>query len=165
MRRLIIAFIITIVLGVGIYFLTTLFTGQEEDIPTNKEKAEEKEEYAVSNWQKITIEDLKEKLEAKEEIVLFIGKTEDENTKKVSTNLGNIDNIDSLNVYYLEKTEEMNEDTLYQNFLTTYPDLSNYMNFTPVILVFRENVLIGGLPGGVEEKNLINFLKYTEVFA
>ena len=51
----------------------------------------------------------------------------------------------------------------YQNLLASYPELNNYMNFTPVILVFRNKEFIGGLPGEVEKKNLIHFLEYTEV--
>lgn len=165
MKRLLITFIVTIVLGVGLYFLVTIFTDKnEEEIPVNKEETIEKEEFDISNWTAISIEDLLEVLQNNEEVIIFVGNKDDENTKKVSTTLGNTENIDSLNIYYLEKGENINENTSYQTLLTTYPTLSNYMNFTPVILVFRENTLIGGLPGGVEEKSLVQFFEYTEVF-
>ena len=165
MRRLIIAFVITIVLGVGIYCLTTFIFKDKEEVTVNKEEenSEETYDFNISYGTKISLEEMGETISNNEEVIILIGNEEEDTTKKVSSILGNVENIDSLNVYYLEKEEMVSNETLYQSLFTTYPELSNYLNFTPVILVFKDNTLIGGLPGGVEEKNIVNFLEYTEV--
>ena len=71
--------------------------------------------------------------------------------------------MQNINIYYLERQDDISLSLSYQNLLASYPELNNYMNFTPVILVFRNKEFIGGLPGEVEKKNLIHFLEYTEV--
>lgn len=164
MRRLIIAFVITIVLGVGIYCLTTFIFKDREEVAVNKEEnVKEIYKFDISYGTKISLKEMEEAISNNEETVIFIGNEEEDATKKVSSILGKLENIDSLNIYYLEREEMVSNENLYQSLFTTYPELSNYMNFTPVILVFKDNTLIGGLPGGVEEKNIVNFLEYTEV--
>ena len=162
MRRLVIVFILTIVVGVGIYLISTMVFNQEE-----KKVLEEKETEPIlfddSYSKEITIDHFEEEIKNNEQMIIFIGRKEEEATKKVSNVLKKVENIDELNVYYLEKEEKINEQPSYQNLLSTYKELSNYMNFTPVILVFKNNTFIGGLPGEVEEKNLLQFLEYTEV--
>ncbi len=162
MRRLVIVFILTIVVGVGIYLISTMIFNQEE-----KKVLEEKETEPIlfddSYSKEITIDHFEEEIKNNEQMIIFIGRKEEEATKKVSNVLKKVENIDELNVYYLEKEEKINEQPSYQNLLSTYKELSNYMNFTPVILVFKNNTFIGGLPGEVEEKNLLQFLEYTEV--
>ena len=84
MKRLLITFIVTIVLGVGLYFLVTIFTDKnEEEIPVNKEETIEKEEFDISNWTDISIEDLLEVLQNNEEVIIFVGNKDDENTKRI----------------------------------------------------------------------------------
>lgn len=162
MRRLVIVFILTIVVGVGIYLISTMIFNQEE-----KKVLEEKETEPIlfddSYSKEITIDHFEEEIKNNEQMIIFIGRKEEEATKKVSNVLKKVENIDELNVYYLEKEEKINEQPSYQNLFSTYKELSNYMNFTPVILVFKNNTFIGGLPGEVEEKNLLQFLEYTEV--
>ena len=162
MRRLVIVFILTIVVGVGIYLISTMIFNQEE-----KKVLEEKETEPIlfddSYSKEITIDHFEEEIKNNEQMIIFIGRKEEEATKKVSNVLKKVENIDELNVYYLEKEEKINEQPSYQNLLSTYKELSNYMNFTPVILVFKNNTFIGGLPVEVEEKNLLQFLEYTEV--
>ena len=162
MRRLVIVFILTIVVGVGIYLISTMIFNQEE-----KKVLEEKETEPIlfddSYSKEITIDHFEEEIKNNEQMIIFIGRKEEEATKKVSNVLKKVENIDELNVYYLEKEEKINEQPSYKNLLSTYKELSNYMNFTPVILVFKNNTFIGGLPGEVEEKNLLQFLEYTEV--
>lgn len=163
MKRLLIVFIITICLGGCIYFITTLFPKDdlESEFP-NEEETEESYEFDISYGKKTTLEEIETEIVNNKEVIILIGTEKEDVTKKVSSILGTIENIESHNVYYLEKSEMTDEET-YQNLLNNYPDLSNYINFTPVILVFRNNELIGGLPGEVEERNIKAFLEYAEV--
>lgn len=165
MRRLIIACIITIILGVSIYCFTTFIFKDKEEVAVNKEdkNSEETYEFDISYGTKINLEDMEEVIANNKDVVILIGNKEEDATKKVSSLLGNVENVDSLNIYYLEREEMVGKEDLYQSLFVTYPELSNYLNFTPVILVFKDNTLMGGLPGGVEAKNIINFLEYTEV--
>lgn len=165
MRRLVIASVITIIIGVCTYFILTNI-GDETDKKTEETEnieQEEKIELDISYATEIQIEELEEKIHESDEVIVLIGNKDEESTKKVSNRLGKVENIDSFHVYYLEKEEDINQSDAYHNLLSSDEDLSNYMNFTPVILVFRNNTFIGGLPGEVEEKNISNFLKYTEV--
>ena len=163
MRRLLIVCIITICLGGCIYFVTTLFTKEERANETsNEEEVEETYEFDIYYGTKISFEEIELEIVKNEEVIILIGAEEEEATKKVSSILGNIEDIESHNVYYLEKSE-MTDEEIYQNLLNNYPNLSNYINFTPVILVFKNNELIGGLPGEVEERNIKAFLEYAEV--
>lgn len=164
MRRLLIAFIMTIILGIGIYFITTFITKNKiENEPLNQEVVEETYEFDISYSKKITLEEILPKITSSGEVIILIGTEEEDATKKVSSMLGNIENIELHNIYYLEKDEVINNEEAYQNLFNAYPDLSRYMNFTPVILVFKNNELIGGLPGEVEERNIKAFLEYAKV--
>ena len=163
MKRFFISFLVTVILGAGLYFLITSFlknNSEEREEPNN---IEENYDFDDSYSTRTTIEELESLISSNEQIIILIGKEKEEATKKVSSILGSIENIDDLNVYYLEKEDQIEKTTAYQNLLTNYPELSNYLNCAPVILVFRNNTLIGGLPGEIEEKNLLNFLEYTEV--
>lgn len=160
MKRLFIAFLITLVLGVGIYFITTLIGNKEETTPVIKEEITY--EFDDSYSENVTIDALSENINNEEEVIILIGKKEEDPTKKVSAILGELEMQDT-NIYYLERQDNISESLSYQNLLVSYPELNNYMNFTPVILVFRSKEFIGGLPGEVEKKNLIHFLEYTEV--
>ncbi len=162
MKRFLLSFIITIALGLGLYFLiTAIFTSDNNsEIPEIEEVTYE---FDDSYSTQTLVEDLAPLIASKEEIIILIGKKEEEATKKVSSLLGSIDNIDNLNVYYLEKEDQIEKTSAYQNLLTNYEELSSYMNFAPVILVFKNNTFIGGLPGEVEIRNIKNFLEYTEV--
>lgn len=160
MKRLFIAFLITLVLGVGIYFITTLIGNKEETTPVIKEEITY--EFDDSYSETVTIDALSENINTEEEVIILIGKKEEDPTKKVSTILGELEMQDT-NIYYLERQDNISESLSYQNLLASYPELNNYMNFTPVILVFRNREFIGGLPGEVEKKNITQFLEYTEV--
>ena len=159
MKRLFIAFLITLVLGVGIYFITTLIGNKEETTPVIKEEITY--EFDDSYSETVTIDALSENINTEEEVIILIGKKEEDPTKKVSTILGELEMQDT-NIYYLER-HNISESLSYQNLLASYPELNNYMNFTPVILVVRNREFIGGLPGEVEKKNITQFLEYTEV--
>ena len=159
MRRLLIACVITIVLGVGIYLVGDLIIKNKEDEPV-AEKTEETVQIDVYQ-NKITTEELIDTIKDKETIVVFLGSQEDEATINVGKTLGSIKEIESFSLYYLEKKEL--DDLTYQSLLNNYPDLTNYLNFTPVILVFKESTLVGGLPGEVEKKNIIQFFNYVEL--
>ena len=159
MRRLLIACVITIVLGVGIYLVGDLIIKNKEDEPV-AEKTEETVQIDVYQ-NKITTEELIDTIKDKETIVVFLGSQEDEATINVGKTLGSIKEIESFSLYYLEKKEL--DDLMYQSLLNNYPDLTNYLNFTPVILVFKESTLVGGLPGEVEKKNIIQFFNYVEL--
>ena len=163
MKRFFISFLVTVILGAGLYFLITSFlknNSEEREEPNN---IDENYDFDDSYSTRTTIEELESLISSNEQIIILIGKEKEEATKKVSSILGSIENIDDLNVYYLEKEDQIEKTTAYQNLLTNYPELTNYLNFAPVILVFRNNTLIGGLPGEKEKKNLLNFLEYTEV--
>ena len=160
MKRLFIAFLITLVLGAGIYLFTTLIGNKKENSPVKNEEITY--EFDDSYSQEATIDTLSENINNEEEVIVLIGKKEEEPTKKVSTLLGDLE-MQNINIYYLERQDNISESLSYQNLLASYPELNNYMNFTPVILVFRNKEFIGGLPGEVEKKNLIHFLEYTEV--
>lgn len=160
MKRLFIAFLITLVLGAGIYLFTTLIGNKKENSPVKNEEITY--EFDDSYSQEATIDTLSENINNEENIIVLIGKKEEEPTKKVSTLLGDLE-MQNINIYYLERQDDISLSLSYQNLLASYPELNNYMNFTPVILVFRNKEFIGGLPGEVEKKNLIHFLEYTEV--
>ncbi len=160
MKRLFIAFLITLVLGAGIYLFTTLIGNKEENSPVKNEEITY--EFDDSYSQEATIDTLSENINNEEDVIVLIGKKEEEPTKKVSTLLGDLA-MQNINIYYLERQDDISLSLSYQNLLASYPELNNYMNFTPVILVFRNKEFIGGLPGEVEKKNLIHFLEYTEV--
>lgn len=160
MKRLFIAFLITLVLGVGIYFITTLIGNKEETTPVIKEEITY--EFDDSYSENVTIDALSENINNEEEVIILIGKKEEDPTKKVSAILGELEMQDT-NIYYLERQDNISESLSYQNLLASYPELNNYMNFTPVILVFRNREFIGGLPGEAEKKNITQFLEYTEV--
>ena len=160
MKRLFIAFLITLVLGAGIYLFTTLIGNKKENSSVKNEEITY--EFDDSYSQEATIDTLSENINNEEEVIVLIGKKEEEPTKKVSTLLGDLE-MQNINIYYLERQDDISLSLSYQNLLASYPELNNYMNFTPVILVFRNKEFIGGLPGEVEKKNLIHFLEYTEV--
>ena len=160
MKRLFIAFLITLVLGAGIYLFTTLIGNKKENTSVKNEKITY--EFDDSYSQEATIDTLSENINNEEDVIVLIGKKEEEPTKKVSTLLGDLE-MQNINIYYLERQDDISLSLSYQNLLASYPELNNYMNFTPVILVFRNKEFIGGLPGEVEKKNLIHFLEYTEV--
>ncbi len=160
MKRLFIAFLITLVLGAGIYLFTTLIGNKKENSPVKNEEIIY--EFDDSYSQEATIDTLSENINNEEDVIVLIGKKEEEPTKKVSTLLGDLE-MQNINIYYLERQDDISLSLSYQNLLASYPELNNYMNFTPVILVFRNKEFIGGLPGEVEKKNLIHFLEYTEV--
>lgn len=159
MKRLFMAFLITLVLGVGLYFITTLIGSKKETTSVTKEITYE---FDDSYSKEVTIDKLSENINDQEEVIVLIGEKKQETTKKVSTILGDL-NIKKTNIYYLEREDKMVNSLSYQNLLVSYPELSNYMNFTPVILVFRNHTFIGGLPGEVEAKNITQFLEYAEV--
>lgn len=160
MKRLFIAFLITLVLGAGTYLFATLIGNKEENSPVKNEEITY--EFDDSYSQEATIDTLSENINNEEDVIVLIGKKEEEPTKKVSTLLGDLE-MQNINIYYLERQDDISLSLSYQNLLASYPELNNYMNFTPVILVFRNKEFIGGLPGEVEKKNLIHFLEYTEV--
>ena len=160
MKRLFIAFLITFVLGAGIYLFATLIGNKKENSPVKNEEITY--EFDDSYSQEATIDTLSENINNEEDVIVLIGKKEEEPTKKVSTLLGDLA-MQNINIYYLERQDDISLSLSYQNLLASYPELNNYMNFTPVILVFRNKEFIGGLPGEVEKKNLIHFLEYTEV--
>lgn len=160
MKRLFIAFLITLVLGAGIYLFATLIGNKKENSPVKNEEITY--EFDDSYSQEATIDTLSENINNEEDVIVLIGKKEEEPTKKVSTLLGDLE-MQNINIYYLERQDDISLSLSYQNLLASYPELNNYMNFTPVILVFRNKEFIGGLPGEVEKKNLIHFLEYTEV--
>lgn len=160
MKRLSIAFLVTLVLGVGIYFITTLTEKKDETSPVIKEEITY--EFDDSYSQETTIDTLSENINNEEKVIVLIGKKQEDSTKKVSSIVGEL-NIRDTNIYYLERQNDMSKSLSYQNLLASYPELSNYMNFTPVILVFQNKEFIGGLPGEVEKKNIMQFLEYTEI--
>lgn len=160
MKRLFIAFLITLVLGAGIYLFTALIGNKKENSSVKNEEITY--EFDDSYSQEATIDTLSENINNEEDVIVLIGKKEEEPTKKVSTLLGDLE-MQNINIYYLERQDDISLSLSYQNLLASYPELNNYMNFTPVILVFRNKEFIGGLPGEVEKKNLIQFLEYTEV--
>ena len=160
MKRLFIAFLITLVLGAGIYLFTTLIGNKKENSSVKNEEITY--EFDDSYSQEATIDTLSENINNEEDVIVLIGKKEEEPTKKVSTLLGDLE-MQNINIYYLERQDDISLSLSYQNLLASYPELNNYMNFTPVILVFRNRGFIGGLPGEVEKKNITQFLEYTEV--
>lgn len=160
MKRLSIAFLVTLVLGIGIYFITTLIEKKDETSPVIKEEITY--EFDDSYSQETTIDTLSENINNEEKVIVLIGKKQEDSTKKVSSIVGELNILDT-NIYYLERQNDMSKSLSYQNLLTSYPELSNYMNFTPVILVFQNKEFIGGLPGEVEKKNIMQFLEYTEI--
>ena len=160
MRRFIITCVITVVLGVGVYLVVD-FIGKNngEDVPVNEEIEETMQIDVYQN--KITMEELIDIAIDAETLVVFVGNQEDEATINVGTVLSSIPEIETFPFYYLEK-EELDA-SLYQSLLISYPELENYINFTPVILVFKNNILFGGLPGEVEKRNVIQFFEYAEL--
>ena len=164
MKRLLITCVITIIIGLGIIFIGNKVTDKtlESEIKTPTTPAEPTYDFDLSYGSEIAWDELSHIIQNQDQVVILIGEKEEDATKKVSSLLGSIENIESLNVYYLEKEQEIQEDT-FNNLLTTYPDLNNYLNFTPVILVFKNNTLIGGLPGETEVKNIENFFSYTQI--
>ena len=160
MTRFIITCVITVVLGVGVYLVVD-FIGKNngEDVPVNEEIEETMQIDVYQN--KITMEELMDIAIDAETLVVFVGNQEDEATINVGTVLSSIPEIETFPFYYLEK-EELDA-SLYQSLLISYPELENYINFTPVILVFKNNILFGGLPGEVEKRNVIQFFEYAEL--
>ena len=80
MKRLFIAFLITLVLGVGIYFITTLIGNKEETTPVIKEEITY--EFDDSYSENVTIDTLSENINNEEEVIILIGKKEEDPTKK-----------------------------------------------------------------------------------
>ena len=161
MKRLFIAFGITLIIGLLIFLVSTFFkpkdTKLEEEDPVIEEKTYE---FDISYAEEIALEEASSKIEENEKVLILLGKKDEDATKKVSSLLKDVE-IKEATIYYIEKEEENEE--VYQSLMNTYPNLSNYLNFAPVILVFKDNELLGGLPSEVEEKNLLNFLEYTKV--
>lgn len=164
MKRLFLTSLITIVIGIGIFIVYELFFTRENiETPEIKEQnTEQIYEFDISYAQNVAIEELKNIIEKEENLLLFIGREEEETTKKISTILSELKDTNQFNLYYLEKERDIEKTSAYQDLLTSYPDITNYINFTPVILAFKNNQFIAGLPGGVEQKNLANFLEYIE---
>ena len=156
MKRLGIAFLITIILGGIIYLFVSIF--KEEEKNTIKEEIY----FDFSYGKEITLDELEQVLK-KDFAVILMGNKENKATKTVSLLLKNIKSENKVNYYYLEKKDSFNNEEIYENFMLSYPSISNYMNFSPVILVFNNNSFIGGLPGEVKERNLTQFLEYTQV--
>ena len=163
MKRLFVAFFITITIGLSIYLLSTIFHKEGEEKNSNEEIIENTYEFDISYANTIKLESLLDTINNNEKTVILIGNKEESETKKVSSLLGNIDGIESLNIYYMEKEESWLDSSSYQDLLINYPELSNYISFTPVLLVFKQNTFVGGLPGEVEERNITQFFKYTEI--
>lgn len=162
MRRLLITCIITIMIGLGIFTVYNLIFKQQEIKDIEQETVEENYEFDISYAKKIAIEELENIIKKEETILIFTGKEAEEATRKVSTILKKIKNIESFDIYYLEKEDNIENTSAYKDLLTNYSDISNFINFTPVILAFKNNQFLGGLPGEVEQKNIINFLKYID---
>ena len=78
MKRLFIAFLITLVLGVGIYFITTLIGNKEETTPVIKEEITY--EFDDSYSETVTIDTLSENINNEEEVIILIGKKEQDPT-------------------------------------------------------------------------------------
>lgn len=162
MKRLLISFSVTITIGLMIYFSLALIKENDSEVKEDTIKQEEKNyEFDISYGEEININSMASTISEHENVIILLGEREKDATKKVSSLLGKVEKIDTIPIYYIEK--ENSNKTIYQNLINKYPTLSNYINFTPVILVFKNNELIGGLPGEVEEKNILNFLKYTEI--
>lgn len=157
MKRFVLVFLITIVLGIGLYFVGMLFVSHEDDY--SYENEEEAELYIDIYELEISLASLMSMVEEGQTVVVFMGNKNDETTQKVGEVISGIAGIEDLNIYYLEKEE--NE--TYQELMNEYPLVSDYIKFSPVILVFKDNDFVGGLPGEVKEKNIINFFSYTEV--
>ena len=118
MKRLFIAFLITLVLGVGIYFITTLIGNKEETTPVIKEEITY--EFDDSYSENVTIDTLSENINNEEEVIILIGKKEEDPTKKVSTILGELEMQDT-NIYYLERQDNISKSLSYQNFPPSFP--------------------------------------------
>ena len=164
MKRLLLVFLATLVMGTGIYLTVSLLSKEDEKEKTPSIDVEKEitYEFNFDYGVMITFDELATTIKENKEAIILIGEQAEEATKKVSSILVNIENISDEKVYYIEREEKPNEG-VYQNLVTLYPELSSYLNFTPVILVFKDNTFVGGLPGEVEEKNITNFLEYTEV--
>lgn len=164
MKRLLLTSLITIVIGIVIFITYELFFIKEnvETSETEQQNIEQIYEFDISYAKKVAIEELKNIIEEEETILIFIGKEEEEATKKISTILSDLKDVYKFNLYYLEKESGIEKTLAYQDLLTSYPDITNYINFTPVILAFKNNQFIAGIPGGVEQKNIVSFLEYIE---
>ena len=97
MKRLFIAFLITLVLGAGIYLFTTLIGNKEENSPVKNEEITY--EFDDSYSQEATIDTLSENINNEEDVIVLIGKKEEEPTKKVSTLLGDLE-MQNINIYH-----------------------------------------------------------------
>ena len=163
MKRFIITCLLTIIIGMSIFVIYSFLSKEkdQDESQTEQESVEENYEFDISYAKQISTEELENILNKEGTTFIFIGRSTEDATKKVSTILRSIEKIDSLNFYYLEK-DEIDNTTLYQDLPMNYPDISNYINFTPVILAFRNNQFLGGLPGEVKSKNVVNFLNYIE---
>ena len=164
MKRLGIVFIATLVIGTGIYLVVSFLTDKKEEdtTPSVSEPKEITYEFNFDYGTTIQFDELASTVKENSEAIILIGSEKEEATKKVSSLLGNIENISNEKVYYIER-EDSSYESAYQELISLYPELSSYLNFTPVLLVFKDNTFVGGLPGEVEEKNITNFLEYTEV--
>ena len=153
MKRLLLTSLITIVIGIVIFITYELFFIKEnvETSETEQQNIEQIYEFDISYAKKVAIEELKNIIEEEEEA-----------TKKISTILSDLKDVYKFNLYYLEKESGIEKTLAYQDLLTSYPDITNYINFTPVILAFKNNQFIAGIPGGVEQKNMVSFLEYIE---
>ena len=151
MKRLLLTSLITIVIGIVIFITYELFFIKEnvETSETEQQNIEQIYEFDISYAKKVAIEELKNIIE-------------EEATKKISTILSDLKDVYKFNLYYLEKESGIEKTLAYQDLLTSYPDITNYINFTPVILAFKNNQFIAGIPGGVEQKNMVSFLEYIE---
>lgn len=159
MRRLILIIALTLVIGIATYIGLDIFTKEKEE---NVKTTEITYEFDDSYMEPISTTNIMNKLE-NEDLILFIGQKTEEETARVTTILKEYASKIDIPIYYLEKYSDINNDESYQEFLQTYPALNNYVNFTPVILVFQKQNFIAGLPGGIAKKNLENFLKYTNL--
>lgn len=158
MKRLIFAFLITIVIGFIIYYISsTLFLKQDRVKNSDTPKKEEiKYSFDISYGTQIELLDIDDKLQDAY-VIILIGEKEHNSTKKVSTLLGKSINNKDFKAYYIEKDDNFN----YQKLISKNAEIANYLNFTPVILAFKSGNFVAGLPGEVEEKNISAFLEYV----
>ncbi len=157
MSRLIATFGVTIIIGFALFLAITFFFKKDETSEQNGVS------FDISYVSQIKIDELIEIIASEEEVILLVGNSLEEATIKVSNILKNMGNLDDLNIYYLEKTDDIVKSSYYTDIILQYPELNNYLNFTPVILVFRANNLVAGLPGEIEQRNLRQFFLYTDV--
>lgn len=159
MKRFLVVFLTTLLIG-GIVFLIFSFIPKSEEII--EEQPEEEEEVYIDPYSnEIVIEDLLSTVADKETLVVFIGNKDEEVTKNVGEVLSQIKEVADLNLYYIENSSITTE--IYQELVLAYPDLADYIKFSPVILVFKDKNFVGGLPGEVDEMNITTFFSYTEI--